>query len=32
MYALASDFDGTLFFDQRNEKISKDDIKSIKQW
>ena len=32
MYALASDFDETLFFSHREEKISHEDIKHIKQW
>lgn len=32
MYALASDFDETLFFSHRDEKISNEDIHKIKQW
>lgn len=32
MYALASDFDETLFFLNREEKISKSDINQIKLW
>lgn len=32
MYALASDFDETLFFSHRDEKISNEDVHKIMQW